>query len=113
MRLPDRIPLRGRDQQRHRLVVQHHPQQPAVPRHDAVEHGAGAAVEPALFVLVLVLEQAGRHLLLLIDDVLDLSRVESGRVPLSIESVELAPLIEEAASSQRASNRPPGTRAGS
>jgi len=44
------------------------------------------------------IEQAGRHLLLLIDDVLDLSRVESGRVPLSIESVELAPLIEEAAS---------------
>lgn len=44
------------------------------------------------------IEQAGRHLLSLIDDVLDLARVESGRVPLSIEAVELAPLIEEAAS---------------
>jgi signal transduction histidine kinase/DNA-binding NarL/FixJ family response regulator len=44
------------------------------------------------------IEQAGRHLLLLIDDVLDLARVESGRVPLTIESVEVAPLIEEVAS---------------
>lgn len=43
------------------------------------------------------IEQAGRHLLLLIDDVLDLSRVESGRVPMAIESVEVAALIEEAA----------------
>ncbi len=44
------------------------------------------------------IEQAGRHLLLLIDDVLDLSRIEAGRVPLSIEPVEVAALIEEAAS---------------
>ncbi len=43
------------------------------------------------------IEQAGRHLLLLIDDVLELSRIEAGRLPLSIEPVELAPLIEEAA----------------
>ncbi|MBI3438227.1 MAG: response regulator [Proteobacteria bacterium] len=44
------------------------------------------------------IDQAGRHLLSLIDDVLDLARVESGRVPLSVGPVELAPLIEEAAS---------------
>jgi signal transduction histidine kinase/AmiR/NasT family two-component response regulator len=43
------------------------------------------------------IEQAGRHLLLLIDDVLDLSRIEAGRLPLSIEPVEVAALIEEAA----------------
>src|SRR5262249_55464191 len=44
------------------------------------------------------IEQAGRHRLLLIDDILDLSSVESGRLPLSIEPVEAAALIEEAAS---------------
>lgn len=44
------------------------------------------------------IEQAGRHLLLLIDDILDLSRIEAGRLPLSLEPIEAAALIEEAAS---------------
>lgn len=41
--------------------------------------------------------KGGRHLLLLIDEVLDLSKVESGRVPLSLEPVSLAPLLSEVA----------------
>lgn len=39
--------------------------------------------------------KAGRHLLELIDEVLDLTRVESGRINLSIERVELAGLAAE------------------
>jgi len=39
--------------------------------------------------------KAGHHLLELINEVLDLARVESGRVDLSLEPVELRPLVGE------------------
>lgn len=39
--------------------------------------------------------QAGRHLLALIDDVLDISRIESGKMALSIEPVAVGEAIEE------------------
>lgn len=42
--------------------------------------------------------KAGRHLLELINEVLDLAKVESGRINLSLEPVELRPLIEESMS---------------
>jgi PAS domain S-box-containing protein len=38
---------------------------------------------------------AGQHLLLLINDLLDLARVESGRLPVSLEPVDLAELLQE------------------
>lgn len=38
---------------------------------------------------------AGRHLLSLIDDVLDMAKIEAGKMKLSLESVNLAPVIED------------------
>ena len=39
--------------------------------------------------------KAGGHLLELINDVLDLSKIESGRIQVSIEPVSIAPLVDE------------------
>jgi len=42
------------------------------------------------------IENAGGHLLAMINDVLDLSRIESGSMPLSLDTVSVALVVDEA-----------------
>lgn len=51
--------------------------------------------------MVTEIRRAGQHLLALIDDLLDLTRVEAGKVPLSIAPVALADVVKEALSITR------------
>lgn len=44
---------------------------------------------------------AGRHLLSLIDDVLDMAKIEAGKMKLSLDSIEVMPLIEGVIASVR------------
>jgi PAS domain-containing protein/anti-sigma regulatory factor (Ser/Thr protein kinase) len=39
------------------------------------------------------IQEAGRHLLSLIDDILDVTRAESGQLPVNLEAVALGPLV--------------------
>jgi CheY-like chemotaxis protein/anti-sigma regulatory factor (Ser/Thr protein kinase) len=54
------------------------------------------ALSPSQAESVLHITRAGKHLLLLINEVLDIARIESGRLALSPESVELTPFLAEA-----------------
>jgi signal transduction histidine kinase len=64
--------------------------------------------------------KAGEHLLALVNEVLDISRIESKDLPISLEPVALAPMLEDAielvrplADSRRVIIRPPEMLAGS
>jgi signal transduction histidine kinase len=57
---------------------------------NAARFGTEKALEPLRRVL-----SAGRHLLALINDILDLSKIEAGRMELNLASFSLAPVIDE------------------
>lgn len=61
------------------------------------DDGPYEPLKPAQGGAVEQIERAGRHLLALIDEVLDLSQIEAGRMTMSIEAVEIDPLFKEVA----------------
>jgi signal transduction histidine kinase/DNA-binding response OmpR family regulator len=72
---------------------------------DARELGREEEVEPITRIL-----RAARHLLTLINDILDLSKIEAGRMDLHVESFPILPLVEEVAETVRPQAEANGNR---
>jgi len=51
--------------------------------------GVGGAVEPSSRRQLMRIESNGRHLLTIINEILDISRIEAGRMPLQISKFRI------------------------
>lgn len=67
----------------------------AIVQEEIEEIGEEADIPPSLLEDLSHVETAGKHLLGLISDILDLSRIEAGQVEVEVEKVHLDPLFDE------------------
>ena len=72
---------------------------------DARDLGNADQVEPLERIL-----RAGRHLLTLINEILDLSKIEAGKMELELETFQIAPVVEEVAATVAPAAEKNGTR---
>ena len=60
-----------------------------------MQNGIAGAVNPKQFKYLSNVITSGKHLLTIINDLLDISKVEAGKMDISLEWVELSPLLRE------------------
>jgi len=65
---------------------------------EILRDGLGGSLEPRQREFMVYINDSGRHLLALINDLLDLSKIEAGKADVELEAVELDSLLQDALS---------------